>query len=112
MKTEQSELLTDLKLFRARIFCSIGYGFFYFFDQAQACNVFLPSHLLAIAILVITCRVVPKFWKDCQYQNFDNIGIDIDVEMEEDIDTKIDIEKFMRFWYWYWEKYFKILSLY
>lgn len=59
-------------------------------------------------------RVVPKFWKNRQYQNFDDIDIDIDVEMEEDIDidTNIDIEKFMRFWYWYWGKYCKILSLY
>ena len=54
--------------------------------------------------LPFVSRVVPKFWKDCQYQNFDNIDFDIDVEMEEDIDidTNIDIEKKLRFWYWYW----------
>ena len=39
-------------------------------------------------------RVVPTFWKDRQYQNVDDIGIDIDMEEDIDIDTNIGIEKF------------------
>ena len=57
-----------------------------------------------ITDLDVQGRVVPKFWKDFQYQNFDNIDFDKDIEMEEDIDidTNIDIEKNLRFWYWLW----------
>ena len=55
-------------------------------------------------------RVVPKFWKHNQYQNFE--VIDIEMEEDIDIDKNIDIEKCIRFWYLYWAKYCKILSLY